>query len=137
MMLRDHAHDMEKMLPGITQLFNRYIPRATGVTSGRNRVVFHMGRYVVKLPMNYGGVADNDWEGSVRHSQDPREAKYARTRMVYFGEIPVVFMEYVKSTGYSDLRNLGPVPKWVDGIDCQQVGFNRRGQLVAYDYGIR
>jgi len=136
-MLRDHADDMEKMMPGITEIFNRYIPRAIGVTSGRNRVVFHMGHYVVKIPMNYNGIADNDWEGSVRHSPDPRMAKYARTRMVYHTEIPVVFMEYVKYIAYGELRERGPVPHWVDGIDCQQVGFNRRGQLVAYDYGIR
>lgn len=26
-------------------------------------------------------------------------------------------------------------PEWVDFVDCAQVGFNRKGKLVAYDYG--
>lgn len=27
-------------------------------------------------------------------------------------------------------------PEWCGAIDCRQVGYNIRGEIVAYDYGI-
>ena len=134
----EHIEDVEPLFPGLTDLYLRFYKRSTAFFGGSNRVTFIMGRYVVKLPQNYDGIADNDWEGSVRHSPDLGAAKYARTRLIYVGQIPVLVMEYVEPWCYRDLQEkLGKVPTWVDFIDCQQVGYNRRGQLVAYDYGIR
>lgn len=128
----------EKSVRGVSALIARFQRRARSVMLGTNRITFMMGKYVVKLPRNLNGVADNDWEGSVRHSPHPEMPKYARTRLIYVGEIPVLFMEHVERWSYPQLEaKLGKVPAWVDGIDCQQVGYNRHGQLVAYDYGIR
>ncbi len=42
----------------------------------------------------------------------------------------VLVMEKVEYAEYQS-----NMPFWVDFIDCQQVGFNFKGQLVAYDYG--
>lgn len=39
-------------------------------------------------------------------------------------------MDYVEHVRYSN-----DLPRWVRTIDCQQVGYNLKGQLVAYDYG--
>lgn len=128
----------DRCIPGLSKLYERYAKRALGFEYGRNRAVFIMGKYVVKIPRCWDGVADNDWEGSVRHSPHPEEAKYVRTRMVYVDEIPIVFAEYVKPASIKDMKSiLGTVPSWTDAIDCQQVGFNREGRLLAYDYGIR
>lgn len=42
----------------------------------------------------------------------------------------VLVMEKVEYAEYQS-----NMPRWVDFIDCQQVGFDSKGQLVAYDYG--
>ena len=42
----------------------------------------------------------------------------------------VLVMEKVE---YAEYQN--NMPFWVNFVDCQQVGFNFKGQLVAYDYG--
>jgi hypothetical protein len=97
---------------------------------GRNRIVWRRGNIVVKVPLNWNGLTDN-W-----HERDTwlRE----RTR----GYIPLascrlyhnyaLVMEYVKSY-YSGADQM---PRWVMSVDCGQVGHNKRGQLLAYDYGI-
>lgn len=100
------------------------------------------GGYVVKIPRNWDGVADNDWEGSVsnceEYPQSDYQVQYARTRMIYFMDIPVVFMEHVLDSSSEEIRNkLGREPDWVWSVDGGQVGFNKQGRLVAYDYGIR
>lgn len=123
----------------ITALHHRYSVRCHQVFMGRNRNVFDMGRYVVKVPKNLDGFADNDWEGSVSNAnEDPDEIRYARTRMAYFADIPVVFMEYAEHADTQDMvSRLGQEPAWVGCVDCGQVGFTRDGRLVAYDYGVR
>lgn len=52
--------------------------------------------------------------------------------------IPVVFTEKVDDMSFADIKKMfGRVPDWVSSVDCGQVGVNRKGKLVAYDYGIR
>lgn len=126
--------------PALLALYNRYIDRAESLSYGRNRCTFLFNNFVVKLPMNTNGISDNDWEGSVSNgdNQDPWHVRYARTRLIYIEDIPVVFMERVNDASYEAIAcKMGEVPIWVDSVDCGQVGFNRRGKLVAYDYGIR
>lgn len=123
----------------IVQLHARYASRAKRVFSGRNRNCFDMGSYVVKIPKNLDGFCDNDWEGSVSNgNDDPNVVRYARTRMHYVDEIPVVFMEWVEhATGKKITEQIGYEPDWVMSVDCGQVGFTKDGRLVAYDYGCR
>lgn len=126
----------------IKELHARYKPRCLAFYQGRNRSVYVMKNLVVKIPRNFDGIADNDWEGSVSNGgdEDPKgwEIIYARTRMHYHGEIPVVFMERVDPALSSEIKlRLGSVPNWTGRVDCEQVGFTRRGKLVAYDYGMR
>lgn len=120
------------------RLCKRYYEKCLQVSWGRNRNVFDMGTYVVKVPKNFDGLIDNDWEGSVSNSEDGLDqVQFARTRIAYRGDVPVVFMEYVEPASTSEIvARLGHEPDWVMSVDCGQVGFNLKGELVAYDYGI-
>lgn len=118
-------------------LFNRYKNKNTceDIHVGRNRVVFLFPHYVVKLPRNADGYADNDWEGSVSHleNSNPKEdIQYARTRLVYYHGIPILFMERVEQVCCGEA-----LPEWVKSVDCCQVGWTQKGEIVAYDYGFR
>ena len=121
----------------------RYADRALSAHPGRTRNVFVMPNgYVVKIPKNLDGFADNDWEGSVSNSEESLGSddfvQYARTRLAYLDECPIVFMEEVVHASEKEIeKRLGFVPDWVGSVDCGQVGFNRAGLLVAYDYGVK
>lgn len=126
----------------LLELHLRYARRALGIFTGRNRVTFVVNdKIVVKLPRNAAGCADNDWEGSVSNTSeslnDPFWTQYPRTRLAFFKEIPIVFMEKIQPLTTSQIVDLfGQEPDWVAGVDCGQVGINRFGRLVAYDYGV-
>jgi hypothetical protein len=97
---------------------------------------------VVKLPRNFDGCTDNDWEGSVSNApesrNDPLHVQYPKTKLVYVDDIPVVFMERIESlTSRAIEERFGHEPAWVFSVDGGQVGVNRHGRLVAYDYGLR
>lgn len=123
--------------PKVASKFVQYFKRATGISYGRNRIVLLMGPYVIKFPINWNGHADNDWEGSISNPDEsepdynPDNVQYARTRLAYFEQTPIVFMEQVTPTAES----YDVLPDWVGYVDCAQVGYNRKGKLVAYDYG--
>lgn len=123
-------------------LHKHFAKRAIGFTSGRNRNVFIMPRgYVVKLPRCCDGIGDNDWEGSISNSLesigDDDYVQYPKTRLIYYKEIPILFMEKVKPiTPKETVEIFGYEPDWVNSVDCGQVGVNKHGRLVAYDYGL-
>lgn len=123
----------------VSRLHRRFSTRSQRVFCGRNRNVFDMGRYVVKIPKNLDGIVDNDWEGSVSNgNDDPHEIRYARTHLAWVDELPIVFMEWVEpATSREIIQRLGFEPDWVMSVDCGQVGFARDGRLLAYDYGPR
>lgn len=141
--MKDVLHNIKLHMdnsPDLLALYERYFDRANSMTYGRNRAVFFFDKFVVKLPMNWGGVGDNDWEGSISNGPDAESCSwqvlFARTRLAYVNQYPIVFMERVEHAKYNDLRQLyGKVPDWVGCVDCGQVGFTRSGKLVAYDYG--
>lgn len=118
-------------------LHKRFKSRAHAILSGRNRNVFIMNGYVVKLPRNVNGAIDNEWEGSISNSNDNQECvRYARTRLALFKDIPIIFMEYVEFASSKKMKEiLGKVPDWTMSVDCGQVGFNKHGKLLAFDYG--
>ena len=127
----------------LRKLHLRYARRAVKVFAGRNRNVFAMSNgYVVKVPSGPQGFADNDWEGSVSNTPetfgDINEIQYPHTRLVYFErQIPILFMEYVEHARSAVTRSrLGFEPWWIGSVDGGQVGFNKHGRLVAYDYGL-
>lgn len=132
--------DLQTLLTRIREsLTTRLIGRAEDVVEGRNRRVFLMRGYVIKVPLNYEGIDDNLHEGKQRRPAGPLgeyETIYARTRLVHHHDIPVLLMERVTHATSAALdAYFGKIPSWVYGIDCCQVGFTKDGRLVAYDYG--
>lgn len=101
--------------------------------SGRSRAVWRHGNYVIKVPLNEVGIHDNRYERNIfqrRHQRGYDWGQWARCRLL--GAILV--MQYVDTDSfhYADMKD---GPGWTYNIDCLQVGYNRLGQLVAYDYG--
>lgn len=141
LIIYDEHSSLTKVL---VKLHKRYAKRALACYGGRNRNVFKMpGGYVVKLPSGFDGIQDNDWEGSISNSPegtgfDCGYIQYARTRMCYYKEVPIVFMEYVEYKNKNQIIELfGKEPDWCLSVDCGQVGVNKGGRLVAFDYGCR
>ncbi len=95
---------------------------------GRNRAVFRRGDHVFKVPINDCGVTDNSHEAylSQRYGKTEGYVPYAKCRM--FGLILV--MEYVDHVGSTK------TPDWTWSVDGGQVGRNRKGELLAYDFGL-
>lgn len=78
---------------------------------GRNRVCFYSKNYVIKFPLNWNGIGDNDWEGSVS------DEIYAKSRHTNIDDFLCVVAErlvpyYEAGVNYRDL------PDWTGGIDC-------------------
>lgn len=124
------------------RLHERYKERCVSMFEGRNRRVYVMRNgYVVKVPLNLGGITDNDWEGSVSPASQISsdwQIQYPKTRLFHVEEIPIVLMEFVEFAGEDKIvERFGRFPNWVYRIDGGQVGFNRLGRLVAFDFGPR
>lgn len=106
---------------------------------GRTRVVFEFDTFVIKIPKNLDGYMDNATEakyGHFKRKKKPDDIQYARTKLVEWNGIPILFMERVEHANKDKIiKKIGKKPYWVDFIDCQQVGFNKKDELVAYDFG--
>lgn len=95
---------------------------------GRNRACFFSKHCVIKFPLNANGEADNDWEASCSGET------LAKGRWIEINGFICVIQEklnYVENFSYSAL------PDWVGSVDCGQVGYDKKGNLKAYDFGIR
>ena len=97
---------------------------------GRTRAVFDMGNgYVAKVPLDYDGMSASRNELSSFTTEDA----FIPVAECYFSdkfEEPILIMEKVNTKHgikYSEL------PDWVGYVDCGQVGYDRKGNLVAYD----
>ena len=98
--------------------------------SGRHRLAFlsPSGRNVVKVPINDFGVLDNGRE-STRWGRRAEMWPLARCRLFCDGLLLVMeAVEILPNWTFSDL------PEWAKWIDGGQVGLNRKGEFVAYDY---
>ena len=101
---------------------------------GRNRATYALGpRHVLKIPVNEDGMYDNSseaeqWRRRREHSSFP----IARCRILLNKDgLPLLVMERVVPT---EPKPRPAMPDWVYSIDCQQVGYTRKGALVAYDF---
>jgi hypothetical protein len=98
---------------------------------GRHRRVFKRGNFVIKVPINDFGLASNFREAKTYQCTSEGwlfGIRYAACRLDKNENF--LIMEYVNVKKYDN-----SLPSWVGYVDCQQVGYNRRGHLVAYDYG--
>ncbi len=100
------------------------------LASGNYRAVFKLrGDRVLKVPLNEAGVFCNDSEASIL------DETCARGKWLEIDGLVCVMQEYVEDATLADIRaRLGHIPDWVAAVDCAQVGFNRAGQLKAYDF---
>ena len=117
----------------ILSLISRY-KREKWIGWGRHRAVFRRGNIVVKVPLSEYGVADNEREARYyRMEQEYYNIKYCKenhlARCFMFNQICLV-MEYVKPA-----PELWGIESWTSAVDCGQIGHNKIGKLVAYDYG--
>ncbi len=75
------------------------------------------------------GDTDNHWE-AWRHNT---ETHYARCKIININDVGCLLMERLEVINGHGTPNL---PYWVDFIDCGQVGYDKKGRLKAYDFGI-
>lgn len=105
---------------------------------GTGRATYISKFCVFKLPVTLCGFRLNDWEGSVSSigkKGTPYYIPIARSKLIFIDDIPIVVMEKVQESSLSEIKSkLGLIPDFVSSVDMGQVGFNHKGQLVAYDY---
>lgn len=104
----------------------------TSLGQGRNREAFltKRGKYIIKVPLNEAGWSDNLIEVTDYERNRFLGREYmARCRMVVLSGVPCLIMERV-----DPVTSLKGLPEWTDFVDCRQVGYNRKGKLVAYDW---
>jgi hypothetical protein len=102
--------------------------------SGRAVYVSPSGRFVYKVPLNTFGYDANLREHQIFRHKDLKHPvltpeRAARCRLAPSG---VLVMEMVR-TGWREPPK--PLPAWRWEIDQGQIGLNRAGNWVAYDYG--
>lgn len=135
----------EAIFNAVVDTYHRFLWKGPDQTVvARNRIAFLFEKHVVKIPRCQDGLFDNDWEGSVRNNEEslghPYYVQYPRTRLFYWKDVPILFMERVEPVNWKEkLKSIGDFefPDWVNSVDCGQVGYTRDGRLVAYDYGLR
>lgn len=113
----------------------------TYLGSGRHRRSFlcPSNKYVLKVPKNANGELANEQEVRIYRKSlvKPCDIKFARCRQFFWKDFLCNIMEYVqplRNYEVDKLHHVGELPDWVWAIDCEQVGYNARGEVVAYDY---
>lgn len=105
---------------------------------GTSRATYIGKKFVFKLPITMAGYRDNDWEGSIvsiGKEGDEYHVPIARSKLLPRVDIPVVVMEKVEETDLDEIiKRFGKLPDFVSIVDSGQVGYNRKGRLVAFDY---
>ena len=104
------------------------------IGEGRHRRTYSTpsGRSVVKFATCRRGWSCNDLEAFLFAKYvSEKPTIFARCRMIVLGGVECLLMEHV-----NEINGFGTpgLPPWVSSIDCGQVGYTRRGKLVAYDY---
>lgn len=97
---------------------------------GNRRVVYKISdKFVIKIPLNKEGVEHNRKERKM-YLEDEK-GHYARCYLFRYKNVPLLVMDFVTPIETGKRQDL---PDWTLFIDLQQVGYNKRRQLVAYDY---
>lgn len=105
---------------------------------GTGRATYLSKYCVFKVPVSVDGFRLNDLEGSTISIGEPNKIGYipiARSRLILIKDVPIVAMEKVIEADINDIKDkIGKVPDFVSSVDMGQVGFNKKGNLVAFDY---
>ena len=98
-----------------------------GTGSKRKVYLSDCGTFVIKIPHIDIGYKENKEEVEI-YLKNP-DGNYAQCWLMEDGNLR---MEYVKPVYFTNNEN---IPEWVYTIAEAQVGYNKSGKLVAYDYG--
>ena len=115
--------------------------KLTILGSGRHRFCFtgNDDQYIIKVPKSYDGIIDNGIEAKtyrdyadkvLRNEYDMSRPHYAFCYIEKLWSVDLLIMERLIYPKREDA-----LPEWTDFIDCMQVGYNKQGKLLAYDYG--
>jgi len=101
----------------LTENWGTEMPEIDGyeiVGRGNTRLVIRRKghNWILKIPVRAGGISDNCLEGKRYRINELPQVRKAKAND------PVIQM-----------------PAWAYHVDSEQVGINRRGQIVAFDYG--
>lgn len=112
--------------------------RFTYLSAGRHRMAFLDIRtdFVVKIAHNIDGIQANREEVSSFRNRNSNSLPMAKCySWVIVEDCPIaIVMEYVEMA--KDRYTLSIIHPWVWSVDCGQVGYNKQGKLVAFDYSI-
>ena len=115
-----------KTIVAIWHMMNQKFGRT--LDAGRSRAVWGNDRYVFKVPLNANGVRDNLREAELYRDRANQPHPLARCKLIYIRNVPILVMEHVTEMPFRDK------PHWASKFDKFQVGRNRAGDVVAYDY---
>ncbi|PTH79100.1 hypothetical protein [Aeromonas veronii] len=123
----------------LLELHRRFCKKYGPPKLGTSRVSYISKSVVFKLPVSSDGFRHNDWEGSLMSIGEEGDSHYiplARSRLhPGYIDIPIVVMEKVEEASLQCIRErLGHIPGFVSAVDMSQVGFTKKGKLVAFDY---
>lgn len=97
---------------------------------GRTRAVFDsQDGNVIKVPFNDEGEMANGYEHKAGKQQDP----YIPVAANHFDQIDGVDVLVMEKVREHRFKSYNDVPEWVGSVDSGQVGYDRNGNLVAYD----
>ena len=130
---------MSTFSPNVRKLIYKIRINYEPLGNGRHREVYLLPskKFIVKIPINIDGALANIAEYKYWKNREVIKEHYnvdlARCRL-YQGSAfqdKLLVMEFIKDK----LDNEKYLPSWAFKIDCSQVGRNRQGKIVAYDYG--
>ena len=104
---------------------------------GRNRTVYRSpnGQWVVKLPIGVDGLEDNQREATLWKTACRNHIARCRLLNNRYLVMECIATIYDPDTSIREtIRTWNDFPAWTCQVDCFQVGRNRKGHLVAYDY---
>jgi hypothetical protein len=89
----------------------------------------------LKLPYTDDGEEANRYEHAVYKRRKVKE-RLAKCRLVKLYGLNCLLMEKVREMTEEEVceHTAGGHDYWIYTIDCEQVGYNRRGKIVAWDY---
>jgi hypothetical protein len=103
----------------------------TCIGEGRHRIVYRLNdQSVIKIPRGEWGLASNSREASISQTTDEKGWLFGIRYAKCHEKGPILVMEYVTPVPYTKA-----MPAWVNFVDCQQVGYDREGNLKAFDFG--
>ena len=136
----------EELLPGL----RNFIQDFPFINSGNSRAVFRKNQdWVIKYPLSLKGILDNRREALFQKNYS---FPLAKAHFELVNGIQVLIMEFIEEleivrpssfpdsnwaehTKLKDSKgNILDIPEWVHNVDCMQVGLDKKGRLVAFDF---